>query len=815
MSKWPLVPASAAFAAAFLVSPARAEAGGPASSQFDLAASPSVKLGVRGAGWVRIGQPALVAAGLDPLVNPAQLCLYADDVEQGIRVTGNGDATFDPDEAIEFYGVGRDTLWTDTRTYWLTTGAAGKPIPLVANPGGGASPPSFTYPAVSRPRTLYYAPLLNGDASNFFGDVVSTTAVTETISLSHPDATQPATLKIGLQGVTTGLHQVAIALNGQPPANCGFVGEVLQTCVISPAAVVDGANQIALVAGGDAPDYSLLSSVEIDYPHLFTADGDELSLTVPPATRIAIDGFSSANLRVVDVTDPDSPVELVTGVSFNGATYAVGVSTPGDTAPHALYAFDDAAVPAPPAFVTANQPSSWSTSPGGELVILSNAQFIEAVRPLADRRTQEGWSVQLIDLQDVYDEFGGGDETVFAVRDFLQYAHTHWATPPRFVLLVGDASVDPRNFLGQGAFDFAPTKLIDTAEMETASDDWFVDWNSDGVPDIAIGRISVRTAAEAATVTNKILGYQGTADLPQGALFVADQTDGILDFEATTQASEAVVSGLLPVQSFFLSQPASTASALIADLNQGPFLVNYMGHGSVEVWDNLFSDDDATALTNPRLSIYVSMNCLNGFFQDVYTQSLAESLAKAPNGGAVAVWASSTLSSFDSQATLNQEFLERLTHTSLGEAAMAAKATISDLDAQRTWILFGDPTLFGTPGSKGGGPPGGTDGGVGDGDADAGAVGDGARPGSTGEGGSADAGMPDARGTPADGGSNGGARADAPAAGGADGGGCGCQLVRPRAGFEVTLVFLGLVVVAAARRGSRRGRRAQASRGER
>ena len=84
---------------------------------------------------------------------------------------------------------------------------------------------------------------------------------------------------------------------------------------------------------------------------------------------------------------------------------------------------------------------------------------------------------------------------------------------------------------------------------------------------------------------------------------------------------------------------------------QGPFLVNYMGHGSVSVWDGLFSGSDAAALTNAPLSIYVSMNCLNGFFHDVYTESLAETLIKAPTGGAVAAWASSTLTSFDQQGS--------------------------------------------------------------------------------------------------------------------------------------------------------------------
>ncbi len=796
----------AAFAAGPLLSQAHAGSGAPAvPTQLQLAATLTVKLVVRGTGWMRVLQPTLLAAGLDPTVDPGQLRLFADGVEQAIRVTGNGDSTFDPDEAIEFYGVGRDTLWTDARTYWLTVGGAGKPVPLVANPRGGAAPPNFPSVALLQQRKTYYAPLLNGDASNFFGDTVDSTGVTETLAVTHLDGTAPATLQIVLQGITTGTHQVAISLNGQAAGTCTFAAQTLQTCVVSPVAVVEGNNQITLLASGDSPDYSLVDTVEVDYAHLFTADGDALNLLVPPATRIAIDGFSSADVRVVDVTDPDNPVELVTGVSFDGATYVVGVSTPGDTETHALYAFNDATAVGAPASVTANRPSNWSASPGGEMVILSNAQFIDAVRPLAARRTQEGWSVQLIDLQDVYDEFGDGDKTVFAVREFLQYAHETWSIPPRFILLVGDASFDPRNFLGLGDFDFAPTKLIDTAEMETASDDWFVDWNSDGIPDIAIGRISVRTADEATTVVGKILAYQGVSDLPQGGLFVADQSDGGLDFQGTSQTSESDVSDIMPIDSFFLSQPTSTPAALIAALNQGPFLVNYMGHGSVEVWDDLFSDDDATALTNQKLSIYVSMNCLNGFFQDVYTESLAESLTKAPNGGAVAVWASSTLSSFDPQAVLNQEFLKRLTHTSLGEAAIAAKGAITDIDAQRTWILFGDPTLFGTPGSKGGGLPpdgGASDGGASDGGASDGGVPDGpTRDGSMTEGSWADGGAKDAltqtnSGTPVDRGSP-----DVP---GASAGGCDCRLAPHGVSREPGLMGLALVVLAICRRPRRR-----------
>ena len=83
--------------------------------QLDLAAHPAVKLLVRQTGWLRVTQPELLAAGLDPKVDVGTLQLFADGVERPLQVTGNGDAVFDADEAIELYAEARDSLWTDTR----------------------------------------------------------------------------------------------------------------------------------------------------------------------------------------------------------------------------------------------------------------------------------------------------------------------------------------------------------------------------------------------------------------------------------------------------------------------------------------------------------------------------------------------------------------------------------------------------------------------------------------------------------------------------------------------------------------------------
>ena len=674
---------------------ASASAATPQDQQLSLASVGAIKIVVRSPGWVHVGQPALAAAGLPAGVDPTTLQLFADGVEQALEVTGNGDATFTSEEGIEFYGLGRDTLWTDARTYWLVAGtAAGARVPVQAPAAGAAAPASFVQAERLVERKTYLAAVLNGDASNFFAAAVSSTPTIETIAAHHVDASAlgSAVLRVSLQGVTATAHAVDVSFNGQLLGTCTIGPTAEATFSFATANVIEGDNQLTLTSEG-ASDYTALESVELDYGHTYAADGDALAFTAPAATRVAITGFSTSSVRVVDVTDATHPIELVVTTP---ATGTARVDTPAGAGPRALYAFSTALVAAADS-VAADAPSSWATSHDGDLLILSHASFMSALAPLVARRRQDGFTVQLVDLQDVYDEFGAGDKTVDASRRFVQWTRTHWRVPPRFVLLVGDATFDPRNFLGQGDFDFAPTKLIDTTTMETASDDWYVDADLDGVPEIAIGRMPVRTADEATTVVQKTLAYAGTADLPRGGLFVTDVNDSDIDFEAASALSAAKVSDIMPTSQFARSDPASTSEALLAKLDGGPFLVNYFGHGSVEVWDELLSSTQASALTNSSSSIYVVMNCLNGFFQDLYTTSLAESLLEAPQGGAVAVWASSTLADFTPQPAFNQEFLMRLTRTSLGQAATSAKQAITDLETRRTWILFGDPTLFGAP----------------------------------------------------------------------------------------------------------------------
>ena len=111
---------------------------------------------------------------------------------------------------------------------------------------------------------------------------------------------------------------------------------------------------------------------------------------------------------------------------------------------------------------------------------------------------------------------------------------------------------------------------------------------------------------------------------------------------------------------------------------------------------DLFDTTMVTTLTNgSQLPVFLIMDCLNGFFQDVYAQPLGTTLLLAPNGGGVAVLASSGLNQPSPQTSLDTSIVQNAlnANATLGQSILKAKSNISDPDVRRTFVLFGDPAM--------------------------------------------------------------------------------------------------------------------------
>ncbi len=388
--------------------------------------------------------------------------------------------------------------------------------------------------------------------------------------------------------------------------------------------------------------------------------------------------------------------------TVNGS-YTLKATSPWiGSAMHTLLALSDVQLAIPAGVVSHHASNFHSRQEGAEFVVLSAPDFSSQLTPLLELRKSEGKSVALISVDDVYDEFNFGERTPSAIRTFLNTALAEWKNKPHYLLLAGDASVDPRNYFGFGFFDFVPTKVVITSELKTASDDWFSDFDGTGFAKIATGRLPARTSDDAKLMVDKIIGYANgqQASWTNQSMMVADFDDPGVSFMQAAQSVQKMLPSTMNVTDVFAGTlgPGAASQNIIAGINSGQLMVNYNGHGSVEVWGSaLFNDTLASGLTNGnKLPVFVLMNCLNGFFHDVYTQSLAESLMLAPNGGAVAVWASSGLTAPDPQFQMDQTLVQTLfaqPSITLGDAVSLAKGGIGDSDVRRTFVLFGDPTM--------------------------------------------------------------------------------------------------------------------------
>jgi hypothetical protein len=674
----------------------------PSPIQLSLAQQPAIKLYVRREGWYRVTQPELIAAGLNPNVNPRFLQMFVDGQQLPINIMSKG-GQFDSSAAVEFYGMGLDTALTDARVYWLVAGS--EPGLRIRQESAGGPPSTarnFLYTVERKDRTLFFFSLKNGEKENFFGATVSPAPVDQMLTLQNIDTstTALATLEVALQGATLAPHLVRVQLNGTDVGTLSFDGQTegLARLKLSQRLLKEGANLVTLVAEGGQNDFSFVDYIRISYWHTFTADGDALQLTTPGKQQVTIGGFTSSAIRVLDVTDPGLVQELNGQVIPVKGGFAVKV-TPSATGQRTLLALTDARAKSPAA-LSLNRPSSLASIAGGsDLVIIAHRDFAEGVEPLKALRESQGLFVASVDIEDVYDEFSFGQKSPQAVRDFLALAREMWTRKPRFVMLVGNASRDPKNYTGFGDLDFLPSKIIDTSSMETASDDWYIDFGDDEATSMSIGRLPARDAEQLSAMVSKIIGYE--QDTPSSeALLYADSNAGF-DFESATAALAPLLpAGVTPEQINRGQIDAATARArLLQAIQRGQKLVNYAGHGSATIWkDFVLTADDADSLNNDgRLPLFLMMTCLNGYFLDPGAFSLAESLMKAKTGGAIAVWASSGMTAPGEQMLMNQELYGFIfpgggQPVTLGEAMARAKAAINDRDVRRTWILFGDPT---------------------------------------------------------------------------------------------------------------------------
>ena len=685
--------------------------------QLQLAGGEAAKIVVKQEGWYRVTGADLVAAGLNFVgSDPRYFQLFVNGSEQAINVNAANAKSFGVADSIEFYGVPLDTQWAGTQTYWLTrNGDRGERISADAQSAKGGKLFTTSFTAEFKDRLFYAGGILNGDKENLFGRVVTSSPATISAPLPGFDKSSKlvSRLEVALQGFSDGVtHVVQVNVNGTALGTVKFTGKKWQNGFfnVPASALVDGSNAVTLQEVGDPTAVGAVDYVRVTYPRVSKAVNDVLYFSASAqdvSGILRIGGFSNAHVRVFDVTDPGQVSDLGGTVSAPSSTSAAdgysidfdpGFSHGGwrSTAQHFLAIADKGLLR--PVSIVANKPSSlWRWDNRADYLVISHASFIPALADLKSLRESQGMKVMVVDVEDVYDEFGYGVKSPQAIQALIRTAASTWAVKPRFVVLVGDGSQDPRNYLGLGQ-DFVPTKLVDTKTFESASDDWMADVNGDGKPEVALGRLPARTLADATAMVKKIVLHDKKTTSLSKVLFVAD-TAVLTNFQEQNKAFAALLPSTVTKTLANADEigDAATHTAIVNGVVNGVDLVHYSGHGTIDHWrGTLLSEGDVPTLANlSRLPIFTVSNCLTGIFQEPLLDGLGEVLVKTPDAGAVAVWASSGTTEVPGQKALMTAFFQALSGngavSTLGEAVRKAKASATDPDVRSTWILLGDP----------------------------------------------------------------------------------------------------------------------------
>jgi hypothetical protein len=634
----------------------RANAAPARGHNFELAAHEALKISVTTPGIHELPIPA--GADRDALR------LWEDGRELPIVVTPT---------AIRFYGTPLDTPASGTRVYWLTwqqgRGARTVAEPTSAAPMHEAS--GFLATVELREKSIFAATLQSEDGDGFFGPVITNDPVSpakQTVRLADVDrSAATADLSLTVQGATLGAHRIAVTLNGHAAGTIDFEGQTRQyaTFTVDTAWLRDGANEVVLLAQNGSEDVSAVEAVRVTYARKYVLADGTLLFTAPGGTRVRLGGAGGKQLVAFDITDPEAPRQLATAadvVDVRGS----GVRTVAV-----------AAKVLAPAGVEQNLPTMVHALKHGSFAIVAPRAMLQALAPLAARR--EG--AALLAVEEIYDEFSFGAKDPAAIRAFAS------VTRPRAILLAGDGSYDPRDYVGGGAADVIPVKLVDTALQRTPSDAWFTDFDNDGIADIAIGRLPARTSGELQAMVAKIVAYE-----------TGDTATGDVVFVSGSGAFEGHRSALTTTHIDVDAEGVVGARQhLLQTWSNGAGIIDFVGHGSVEIWESagFFARADAAAAGDGApLPLVIAMTCLNGYFHDLAQESLAEALLRNEDGGAAAVWALSTLTETSGQVPANEALLATLSSgRTLGQATIAAQRATADPDVRRTLLLFGDPTM--------------------------------------------------------------------------------------------------------------------------
>jgi len=552
-----------------------------------------------------------------------------------------------------------------------------------------------------------------------------------------PNATDACSLTLKLWGANQPIdppeHQARLTINTHRIADLRWPGArpfYYTTTTLAPKIFKEWATEFTIEAepraSKDHPDMMLLDWIEVAYTSFYRAENDALEFVGPPMLEeikspyrgwlnpLTLEAFRHTPIWVLDRTSGERQ-ELPIGKHWKiQGTDLYNVYLPIARPGHAYVAYTPTSLRKPTSVGWVPADRLRSKPSGAEYLVITHEKFAAEARRLADHRTTLGLRATVVTTDEIANSYNEGFSNILAIRHFIRQAYQTWTPRPRFVLLVGDASWDDRGTSGSEYANYVPTYYHTSPYMGAyASDNWFACMDdADAYPDVAIGRLPVRSVEEARAYVDKLIEYDtkpAAGDWRQSAFLLASSIR--YSHQELDRLASTTLAALSPVRLYTTSSMRAdgglptTATQLF---DRGHALVIFAGHGGSFVWQvggntggaeapALFSPDHVKRLTNKgKYPLVCALTCYTNSFDNPMRQTIGESLILEPDRGAIAVVSATWRGTLENEFPLTRSLVGLLAANpdlTLGEAFSQAKRELPIQENLHGLCILGDPAL--------------------------------------------------------------------------------------------------------------------------
>lgn len=516
-------------------------------------------------------------------------------------------------------------------------------------------------------------------------------------------------------------HHYDAEVNGVSIGDQQFDGNTATTLSAENVNVVSGNNTFKYnyrSIAGVPFDRIALNKIKVTYPRVATAvngylegwfDADQaLVSNVGNSTARVYRKLGNNLTRIVGTKNISGGTAFGTG---NKASQFIVVSQDQDVDGN-FASYKLPVVEAIPEFVNIRQ------GPAEYLVITHPSLMGDELDEFVSIRSQQ-YNVKVVDVNQVYAQFGNHNFGSDAIESYINFAVENMGA--KSVVLMGSDSYDYKNHQFNSK-SLLPTKYVTTQNgglniTQTPSDSAYGDIDKDGVPDVAVGRISARTKTELGYVVTKIKDYQDRSDYLGLVLIAADKDDIGNGINFTQDAQDLMNampsdwrSSIRPDYRAFPEQDGHQVAhdKLANAINLGVSVVSYIGHSSQSSWayttPPMLGVGEIAGLTNHgKPAVITQWGCWNTYFVDPNGNTMADAFLVGGTQGAVTVLGATGLTKSSGERAFGIELNKRMFEkgVTIGDAVIAAKKALALKESfpaiQLSFQILGDPAIMVNP----------------------------------------------------------------------------------------------------------------------